>query len=138
MTSWCTSPSRWRTCRLEPSRVRLAPVRVSAGRTRVRVIVIEDDRELTMSFSGVRMLTLVLSASLSLAASAADLSRARKIGERCWQDVRVLAHDDMEGRRPGSAGHRRAAQFVAEQLRKAKLVPASDTGFLQPVSLESR
>jgi hypothetical protein len=84
------------------------------------------------------MLTLVLSASLSLAASAADLSRARKIGERCWQDVQVLAHDDMEGRRPGSAGHRRAAQFVAEQFRKARLVPASDTGFLQPVSLESR
>lgn len=91
-----------------------------------------------MSTSRFRVLTILIALNLALSADAAELTRARQVGERCWQDVRVLAHDDMEGRRPGSAGHRRAAQFVAEQFRKARLVPASSSGFLQPVALESR
>jgi hypothetical protein len=86
--------------------------------------------------------TLTIFAALVTAAttaSAADpLARARRVGERCWLDVRVLADDVTEGRRAGSAGHRRAAQFVAEEFRKAGLEPGGDKDFLQTVLLESR
>ncbi len=72
-------------------------------------------------------------------AAAQELSnrQARKVGERCWADVRVLADDSMEGRRTGTPGHRRAAEFVAEQFRQAKLSPGGDAYF-QTVQLESR
>jgi protein-tyrosine-phosphatase len=59
-------------------------------------------------------------------------------GKRTWNDVRVLADDSMEGRRAGSAGHRRAAAYVAEQFQRAGLQPGGDGGFLQPVKLQSR
>ena len=66
------------------------------------------------------------------------LARAQRVGARCWDDVRVLADDDMEGRRAGSPGHRRAAEFVAENFRKAGLKPGGAGGYLQEVRLESR
>jgi len=59
-------------------------------------------------------------------------------GKRCWDDVRVLADDSMEGRRAGSPGHHRAAEYVAEQFRRAGLRPGGEEGFLQPVKLQSR
>jgi len=79
-----------------------------------------------------------LTVTAHAAAPALSQARADKVGERCWADVRVLADDNMEGRRAGSPGHRRAAEFVAEQFRKARLSPGADDGFLQPVKLESR
>lgn len=82
-------------------------------------------------------------AALAIAASTAHAApvstrQATRVGERCWSDVRVLADDAMEGRRAGTPGHRRAAEFVAEQFRQAKLGPAGDEGYFQPVKLESR
>jgi Peptidase family M28 len=50
----------------------------------------------------------------------------------------VLADDNMEGRNAGSPGHRRAAEYVAAQFRKAGLKPGGDEGFLQSVPLEVR
>jgi hypothetical protein len=73
-----------------------------------------------------------------IGASADDLARAKRVGERCWQDVRTLASDAMEGRAAGTAGHRRAAEFVAAEFRKAGLEPGGDKGFLQAVQLEVR
>jgi protein-tyrosine-phosphatase len=61
-----------------------------------------------------------------------------KRGERCWQDVKVLADDSMEGRQTGSPGHRRAAEYVADQFRRANLAPGGEGGFFQPVQLEVR
>ena len=61
-----------------------------------------------------------------------------KRGERSWADVRVLAHDDLEGRRAGSPGHRRAAQYVAAAFKKAGLEPGGDNGWFQKVALHSR
>ncbi len=88
-----------------------------------------------------RALTLavgVIAALVTTSALAADdRARAKRIGARCWQDVRVLADDKMEGRRAGSPGHRRAAQFVADGFRKAGLTPGAG-GYLQEVRLESR
>jgi hypothetical protein len=87
--------------------------------------------------------TLVVAGLIAgVASQAADpLARAPRVGERIWQDVRVLADDAMEGRRAGSQGHRRAAQFVAAEFRKAGLKPAGtgkSGGYLQPVQLEMR
>jgi Zn-dependent M28 family amino/carboxypeptidase len=73
----------------------------------------------------------------SAAAQTVPDLQARKVGERCWADVRILADDNMEGRRAGTPGHRRAAQFVAAQFRQAGLLPGGDAYFL-PVQLESR
>lgn len=80
-----------------------------------------------------------MAALVTLSALAADdLARAKRVGARCWQDVRVLADDNMEGRRAGSPGHRRAAQFVADGFRKAGLKAGGANGYLQEVRLESR
>ena len=75
---------------------------------------------------------------IPVSAGSADTSRAQRVGARCWQDVRILADDNMEGRRAGSPGHRRAAEFVAENMRKAGLKPGGAGGYLQEVRLQSR
>jgi Zn-dependent M28 family amino/carboxypeptidase len=59
-------------------------------------------------------------------------------GQRAWQDVKVLADDSMEGRRAGTPGHRRAAEYVAKQFEAAGLSPGGDGGWFQEVHLESR
>lgn len=59
-------------------------------------------------------------------------------GQQDWEHVKVLADDAMEGRRAGTPGHRRAAEYVAEQFRKAGLAPGGDDGYFQRVNLESR
>jgi Zn-dependent M28 family amino/carboxypeptidase len=71
-------------------------------------------------------------------AAALSTRQATRIGERCWSDVRALSDDSMEGRRAGTPGHRRAAEFVAAQFKEAKLEPGGDGGYFQPVQLESR
>ena len=82
---------------------------------------------------------LLFLAVVATASGAADpLAKARKVGERAWKDVKILADDNMEGRRAGSEGHHRAAQFVAEEFRKAGLKPGGDGGYLQSVPLEMR
>jgi len=80
--------------------------------------------------------TLVAALAFISAAASTDAARER-VGARCWEDVRILADDAMEGRRAGSPGHRRAAEFVAENFRKAGLKPAG-SDYLQEVRLESR
>ncbi|MGH8285136.1 MAG: M28 family peptidase, partial [Steroidobacteraceae bacterium] len=59
-------------------------------------------------------------------------------GVRTWGHVKILAADDMEGRRTGSAGHRRAAEYVAAQFRRAGLDPGGSAGFLERVDLVER
>ena len=87
-----------------------------------------------------RLLVALAAFFASQACTAATLStrQATKIGARCWSDVRTLSDDGMEGRRAGTPGHRRAAEFVATQFKQAKLDPGSDGGYFQPVQLESR
>jgi hypothetical protein len=83
-------------------------------------------------------LVVALAFTSAAAGSSAGDTRAARVGARCWEDVRVLADDKMEGRRAGSAGHRRAAEFVAEGFRKARLKPGGANGYLQEVRLQSR
>ena len=54
-------------------------------------------------------------------------------GRSWWSHVRVLADDSTEGRDTGSAGYRRAADYVVQQFQAAGLEPAGVDGFLQPV-----
>jgi hypothetical protein len=44
----------------------------------------------------------------------------------------------MEGRNTGSAGHRRAAEYVAGVFQKAGLEPAGTDGYVQPVKFKTR
>src|SRR5262247_506922 len=94
------------------------------------------------TFGWTMALSLALSAAAFICAAAAPIAVSPNAlaerGKRCWDDVRVLADDSMEGRRAGSPGHRRAAEYVAEQFRRAGLQPGGDGGFLQPVKLQSR
>jgi len=59
--------------------------------------------------------------------------------DRWWAHVKYLADDSLEGRETGSVGHRKAADYVAEQFAKAGLEPAGDAGsYLQAVVFDSR
>src|SRR5207249_2362111 len=57
---------------------------------------------------------------------------------RWWSHVKVLADDSMEGRNTGSPGHKRAADYVAAQFKKAGLEPAGTDGFIQTVKFKTR
>lgn len=57
--------------------------------------------------------------------------------KRWWAHVEYLASDALEGRDTGSAGHRKAVQYMVEQLKDAGLRPAGEKGFLQTVPLQS-
>jgi Peptidase family M28 len=59
-------------------------------------------------------------------------------GQRWWSHVAILADDKLEGRNTGSAGHRRAAEYVAAEFARSGLKPAGTDGYLQPVHLISR
>jgi hypothetical protein len=59
-------------------------------------------------------------------------------GKRWWSHVAVLADDKLEGRNTGSAGHRKAAEYVAGEFARSGLKPAGTDGYLQTVHLVSR
>src|SRR3954468_12857135 len=47
----------------------------------------------------------------------------------------VLAHDSLEGRGTGTPGGARAARYIADEFRAARLEPAGDSGCFQRVPL---
>ncbi|MEZ5418896.1 MAG: M28 family metallopeptidase [Vicinamibacterales bacterium] len=55
-----------------------------------------------------------------------------------WEHVSFLASDEMRGRETGSPEHRKAANYVAQQLERAGVRPSGSNGFLQAVTLRSR
>jgi len=59
-------------------------------------------------------------------------------GRRWWSHVEYLAGDQLEGRNTGSAGHRKAAEYVATQFERSGLQPAGTASYLQPVRLKTR
>ncbi len=59
-------------------------------------------------------------------------------GQRWWSHVTALADDKLEGRNTGSAGHRKAAEYVAREFARAGLEPAGTDGFFQTVKLTAR
>ena len=55
-----------------------------------------------------------------------------------WGHVTALAHDSMRGRETGSPEHRRAAEYVASVFQRARLRPAGNDGWFQPVQFRVR
>lgn len=77
--------------------------------------------------------------SLSVALPAKEPKKvADSDGKSWWEHVKVLADDSMEGRDTGSAGHRKAAAYVAKQMKKAGLRPAGTDGYFQPIKFNTR
>lgn len=70
-------------------------------------------------------------AATSAAATAEDAAE-------WWAHVSFLAADDMRGRETGSPEHRKAANYVTDQLTRAGVEPAGTNGFLQPVTFRAR
>lgn len=50
-------------------------------------------------------------------------------------DIRVLASDDFEGRRPGTSGEEKTVAFLVAQFRKLGLKPGNGDSYLQQVPL---
>jgi hypothetical protein len=60
-------------------------------------------------------------------------------GRAWWSHIEFLASDALEGRRAGTAGHTKAAEYVAAKFREAGLKPGGETGtFVQFVPMETR
>src|ERR1017187_4329449 len=72
------------------------------------------------------------------AAMAAALLASAPDGRRWWSHVQYLADDKLEGRDTGSAGHRKAAAYVAGEFERAGLKPAGTDGYIQPVRFHTR
>lgn len=88
----------------------------------------------SMNLRSKALLLLAALASPALCAGAERVSN----GERWWSHVVFLADDGLEGRDTGSAGHRKAAEYVAREFAKAGLKPAGSDGYLQPVKLKTK
>lgn len=70
------------------------------------------------------------------AGAAAD--RVLPDGNRAMAHVEYLASDELEGRRSGTDGYRRAAEYVAAKMKEAGLKPGGDKGgWFQDVPLPS-
>jgi peptidase M28-like protein len=74
--------------------------------------------------------------SVAIAVAATAVVAAN--GNSWWKHVEFLASDALQGRNTGSPGHKRAAEYVAEQFKKAGLEPAGTAGYIQTVGFETR
>ena len=81
---------------------------------------------------------LFVTASMAVAASLVAGAQTTPGGKRWFSHIEVLAADGMEGRDTGSAGHKRAADYVAAMFEKARLEPAGAAGYIQPVRFKTR
>jgi Zn-dependent M28 family amino/carboxypeptidase len=77
---------------------------------------------------------IAIAAVLAVSARGAD----QPDGLRWWSHVRALADDTLEGRDTGSAGHRKAAEYVAGEFQRLGLRPAGTEGYFQPVKFLSK
>ena len=77
--------------------------------------------------------TVILAAACLIAAERSPEAAA------WWSHIEFLASDALEGRRPGTVGYTKAAQYVASKFEQAGLKPgASKVSYLQPVSMQTR
>src|SRR5688572_31855812 len=69
---------------------------------------------------------------------AGGTASGRQPAERWWAHVTYLANDAMKGRDTGSPEHRKAAEYIADQFKRAGLQPGGTKGYFQPVPFRSR
>ncbi len=86
-----------------------------------------------------RIAAATLGFTLSIAISASAFAESVEIdGDMLERDVRILSHDNMEGREAGTRGYARAAGYVAGRYAAIGLEPAGDDGtYFQNVPLLS-
>ena len=85
------------------------------------------------------MKSALVLALVALAGSVRAEEASSPRAHRWWEDIAVLAGDNMQGRLTGSAGYMRAAEFVIERFHAEGLTPAGvDGGFAQPVAFETQ
>jgi Zn-dependent M28 family amino/carboxypeptidase len=88
-----------------------------------------------------KKLTLLFILSFSvcqLALAQGAISSPTNPAEGWWAHITFLADDKLEGRNTGSPGHRLAAEYVADNFKRAGLITAGTNGYLQPVRFRSR
>ena len=83
-----------------------------------------------MSKTKIACWVVAVAVPLALVAAAPD-------GARWWSYVEFLASDKLEGRNTGSAGHRKAAAYVAAEFERDGLKPAGVEGYIQPVKFNT-
>src|SRR5215203_4108274 len=77
--------------------------------------------------------------ALPLAAACLFAADRSPDAQAWWSHVEYLASDALEGRRAGTPGHTKAAQYVASEFEKIGLKPGGTKGgYIQPVGLETR
>ncbi len=74
----------------------------------------------------------------ALVLSTAVLSSGQEPAAKWWAHVAFLATDAMNGRDTGSPEHRKAAEYIAAEFKKAGLEPGGTTGYFQPIRFRSR
>lgn len=77
-------------------------------------------------------------ATLLLATAALTAEMPPPPAQRWWSYVETLAADSMEGRGTGQPGYKRAAEFVAAELRRLGVQPAGERGYFQQVRFITR
>jgi hypothetical protein len=77
-------------------------------------------------------------AAVTMLAGTIGLHADDQTAARWFSHVEALANDGMEGRNTGSPAHKRAAEYVAAQFKKAGLEPAGVNGYIQPVPFKTR
>lgn len=77
---------------------------------------------------------LALSTTIVSTAVAQDLTKHFD-GQKMRQRVIRLSADDFEGRGPGTAGGKRAAQYIADEMKAAGVKPGNGKSYVQNVKL---
>ena len=82
------------------------------------------------------LLALLTTSGLVAAVALGDVGFVSPSQARIKQDVSFLAHDDQEGRGPGTKGIEVSADYIAENYKAAGLKPAPGAdGYFQPFSI---
>lgn len=85
------------------------------------------------------ILPLRAARAFGIAALLLTLPSSLRAQRNDWlKHVSVLSNDSMRGRETGSREHHLAAEYVANQFRKAGLTPAGEHGYLQTVRFVAR
>lgn len=84
------------------------------------------------------LLALLLSLSLCQSMWAQGVMPPLNPGRDWWAHIQFLADDKLQGRDTGSEGHRMAAQYIADNFKRAGLKPAGTNGYIQTVRFHSR
>ena len=66
------------------------------------------------------------------------LVSAQAPAAKWWSHIEFLANDSMNGRDTGSPEHRKAAEYIAAEFKKAGLEPGGTNGYFQPIRFRSR